>query len=127
MPPSIDMFWLFSAIRYGIPSALLLLTTFFAVCIPLTKLKFDDPFLNACRKGFLISMVGFFLVGWTVHFWNATYVIFMFLLGSSSWLRVSPAATVEGSERARGQAGRTSAASPALSASSNPGVAEALG
>ena len=31
-------------------------------------------------------MTGFFLVGWTVHFWMATYVLFMFLLGSGMWL-----------------------------------------
>jgi hypothetical protein len=31
-------------------------------------------------------MTGFFLVGWTVAFWDAAYVLFLFLLGSGVWI-----------------------------------------
>ena len=31
-------------------------------------------------------MTAFFVVAWTVHFWNATYVLFMFLMGSGVWM-----------------------------------------
>ena len=31
-------------------------------------------------------MTAFFMVGWTVHFWGATYVLFLFLLGSGVWI-----------------------------------------
>jgi hypothetical protein len=44
------------------------------------------------RTAFLIMMTGFFMVGWTVHFWNATYVLFLFLLGSGAFL-ADPAAS----------------------------------
>ncbi len=36
--------------------------------------------------GFLGTMVGMFLAGWAVHFWNETYVLMMFLMGSGVWL-----------------------------------------
>jgi hypothetical protein len=38
------------------------------------------------RLGYLITMCSFFLAGWTVHFWNGTYVLFLFLLGSGYWM-----------------------------------------
>ena len=31
-------------------------------------------------------MTAFFLVGWTVHFWDAAYVLFLFLMGSGVWM-----------------------------------------
>src|SRR5690606_35923137 len=45
---------------------------------------------EAYRLGYLITMAGFFLVGWTVHFWNATYVLFLFLVASGAWIREVP-------------------------------------
>lgn len=30
-------------------------------------------------------MMGMFLAGWTVHYWNATYVLMMFLMGAGAW------------------------------------------
>ncbi len=29
-------------------------------------------------------MTSFFVVGWAVHFWNGTYVLFLFLMGSGA-------------------------------------------
>nr|WP_298097776.1 O-antigen ligase domain-containing protein [uncultured Shinella sp.] len=86
MPPSIDMFWLYQAIIYGIPAAAAMTVTFLAIFTAVAIRKIDDAKLAAYRMGFLASLTGFFLVGWTVHFWNATYVIFMFSLGSGVWL-----------------------------------------
>ena len=39
----------------------------------------------------LAILVGFFLTGWTVYYWNGVYVLFMFLLGSGAWIRDLPA------------------------------------
>lgn len=86
MPPSIDMFWLYNAIIYGLPAGILMGGAFFAVVIPVGLLKGLDDRLYQYRAAFLISMAALFLMGWMVHYWNATYVLFMMLLGSGVWL-----------------------------------------
>ena len=37
-------------------------------------------------------MFGLILAGTTVHYWNATFCLFMFLLGSGAWLNRPTAA-----------------------------------
>ena len=49
------------------------------------KKGLDDKII-AYRTGFLIAMTAFFLVGWTVHFWDSAYVLFLFLMGSGVWM-----------------------------------------
>jgi hypothetical protein len=63
-----------------------MLVTFLAVFAAVATRKIDDAKLASYRLGFLASLTGFFLVGWTVHFWNATYVLFIFSLGAGVWL-----------------------------------------
>jgi hypothetical protein len=94
MPSSIDMFWLIHAVYYGIPAAILMLLTFLLPVVSIGFLKGLDERLEQYRTGYLVTMCGFFLVGWTVHFWNSTYVLFLFLLGSGLWmLDARPAGT----------------------------------
>ncbi|RYZ64789.1 MAG: hypothetical protein EOP09_15380, partial [Proteobacteria bacterium] len=38
------------------------------------------------RVAYLIVITSFFLAGWTVHFWGAAYLLFLFLLGCGGWL-----------------------------------------
>lgn len=86
MPPSIDMFWLIHAVYYGIPAAILMLLTLIIPFFSIGFLKISDSRLDQYRIAYVIAMCGFFLVGWTVHFWNATYVLFLFLLASGIWM-----------------------------------------
>lgn len=86
MPGSIDMFWLYHAVLFGIPAGLLMLSAFFLTVVPIGFRKDLEPRLVSFRTAYLAVMSGYFLVGWTVHFWNATYVLFLFLLGSGGWL-----------------------------------------
>lgn len=83
---SIDMFWIIDAIHHGIVAELALMGAFFSICLAVAFKKGLDERISAYRTGFLISMTGFFIVGWTVHFWNATYVTFIFLMGSGVWI-----------------------------------------
>ena len=76
MSPSVDNFWLFLAMRYGLPAPFLLLLTLLSIFLALAFKKGLDDKITAYRTAFLISMIGFFLVGWTVHFWDAGYVLF---------------------------------------------------
>jgi O-antigen ligase len=83
---SIDMFWLYNAVVFGLPAGVLMGLTFFAAILPISLKPGFEGKLYAYRQAYLISMIGMLLVGWTVHFWNAPYVLFLFLLGSGMWM-----------------------------------------
>lgn len=86
MPSSIDMFWLFHAIIYGIPAAIMIFLSFlFAVICIGTKKNLNEK-LNRYRISYVTTMTSFFLVGWVVHFWGPSFVLFLFLLGSGMWI-----------------------------------------
>ena len=105
MPPSIDMFWLLPAVRHGLPAGMLLMLAFFAACWSVSRKVEGTGAARDFATGYLITMTGFFLVGWTVHFWNATYVLFMFLLGSGMWLIDHPSDAGDGTEVRRRRPG----------------------
>jgi len=86
MPGSIDMFWLYHAVQFGIPAGLLIMLSFLSMVATVSFKRGLDTRLLQYRTAYLAVMTGYFVVGWTVHFWNATYVLFLFLLGSGSWL-----------------------------------------
>lgn len=86
MSASIDMFWLVPGVRHGLPAAILILLAFFTAAASVGFKSYQDQRLVMCRTAYLITLTGFFLAGWAVHFWMATYVLFMFLLGSGMWL-----------------------------------------
>ena len=86
MPPSIDMFWLANAVFYGLPAGLLMIALFFSIYIPVAFKKGLSHRAGDYRIAYLITLTGFFLVGWTVHFWNSSYVLFLFLLASGVWM-----------------------------------------
>lgn len=86
MPPSVDMFWLYNAITYGLPGGLLFFAAFAAALISVISARRLDARHTDYRTAYLISMASWFLTGWAVHFWNGTYVFFLLLLGSGMWL-----------------------------------------
>lgn len=86
MPPSVDMFWLYNAITYGLPGGLLFFGAFAAALISVISVRRLDARHNDYRTAYLIAMASFFAAGWAVHFWNGTYVFFLLLLGSGMWL-----------------------------------------
>ncbi|MGV8854200.1 MAG: O-antigen ligase family protein [Devosia sp.] len=90
MPPSIDMFWLYNAIIYGLPGGLFMFGAFAAALLAVIAARIVDPRHNDYRTAYLISMASFLLTGWAVHFWNGTYVLFLFLLGSGIWICDKP-------------------------------------
>jgi len=83
---SIDSFWLYLAIRAGLPAAILMLLAFLWVYLAIGFKKGLEGRLADYRTGFLISMTAFFLVGWAGHFWDAAYVLLLFLMGSGVWM-----------------------------------------
>lgn len=86
MPPSIDNFWLAIAVSYGLPASSLIMLTVFSVLFSVGFTKGLDDKLSAYRRGFLITILAYFIVLFTVALWDAAYVIFLFLLGSGVWM-----------------------------------------
>ncbi|MBY8978059.1 hypothetical protein KHP62_19770 [Rhodobacteraceae bacterium NNCM2] len=86
MTASIDMFWLVPAVRHGLPAALLLQFSFFSILLGAIFTKLRDPRLAAYRLGFVLCLIGYYVAGWTVHYWNEVYLHFMFILGSGVWM-----------------------------------------
>jgi hypothetical protein len=85
---TIDNFWLVQAIRYGLPAAILLMLAGSANILTAAVKRVPDDRLNDFRTAYVITMIFFFLIGWTVHLWDSAYVLFLFLLGSSGvWIR----------------------------------------
>ncbi len=74
------------AVRYGLPAPFLLLLAFLSIFLAVGFKKGLDDKITAYRTAFLITMTAFFMVGWTVHFWDAAYVLFLFLMGSGVWM-----------------------------------------
>lgn len=85
MSSSADMFWIVPAMRHGIIVWIGYFTLFFSIVSPLLFRKLGHR-LSAYRMGFLTTIFGLFMAGWTVHYWDAVFVFFMFLLGSGVWM-----------------------------------------
>jgi hypothetical protein len=83
---SIDNFWLFEAVRAGLPAAFLMLLAFLWIYLAVSLKKGLEGRLVECRTGFLISMTGLFLTTWTVALWDNAYVLFFFMMGGGVWM-----------------------------------------
>lgn len=90
MEPSIDMFWLVNFVCFGYPGGLIMFSVFWWIFIGTACAKGLDAETRVHRTGYLISLIGIFVVGWTVHFWNAPYLAVMFWLGAGAWIIDSP-------------------------------------
>lgn len=85
MSSSIDMFWIVSAVRHGVPAWIFQLSAFFFVFFPVLLQVIRSRRVGDFRAGYLLTLVGLFVTGWTVHYWNSVFSYFMFLLGSGIW------------------------------------------
>jgi len=76
MPMSVDSIWLLLAMRHGVP------VIFFISVILYYALKRNKSKENVLLDKYLtLSVMVLLLAGFTVHYWNATYVFLFFLLG----------------------------------------------
>ena len=83
---TIDNFWLVEAMRFGFAAPILLLLAGFSIGIAMALKRNTDERLDHFRTAYLITLGFLFLIGWTVHYWNSTYVLVLFLLGSGVWI-----------------------------------------
>ena len=81
---SVDSVWLVTGMRYGIPMVVLLFLanlTAYASLVTRGRRRIADPFMARAATGFTQVIIVFMLVGITVHFWNATWMLWMVCLG----------------------------------------------
>lgn len=86
MSPSADMFWILPAMRHGVAVWVLWFLLFLGVFLKVANRNGFGKRTQWYRMGYLCSMSGLFIAGWTVHFWDALYAFFMFLLASGIWM-----------------------------------------
>ncbi|TPO10655.1 hypothetical protein [Mesorhizobium sp. B1-1-5] len=95
---TIDNFWLLEAMRFGFAAPIFLLLAGFSTAIATALRRNIDERLDRFRTAYLITLGFLFLIGWTVHFWNSTYVLALFLLGSGVWILDAKPAQSESAE-----------------------------
>ena len=86
MSDSMDNFWLVTAVRYGLPALALLIATIVVLAIRQARAAANDRELNRHRMAWLAIIIGFCVSGITVHFFNALFAYFFFLIGTGSWI-----------------------------------------
>lgn len=83
---SMDNFWLATAVRYGLPAMIALMGALLWLLWKLGTARFPSKVTASCRSGWITCMVGLSVAGSTVHYWNALFCLFCFLLGSGAWM-----------------------------------------
>ncbi len=91
MTTSIDNFWLLNAIRWGLVGGILLIASVSAALLQVLFARQSDDRASQYKLAYLLVIFVHIFTGWTVHFWGSSYVFFMFMLGSGSWLLDSAA------------------------------------
>ena len=86
MTGSIDNFWLGNAVTFGLPGAIFIGCAVLSLFFGLARISFTSDEISQCRKGLITSLIGLTVAACTVHLWNASYVLFIFLMGSGVWL-----------------------------------------
>ncbi|MBD3624758.1 MAG: hypothetical protein HUJ24_05140 [Rhodobacteraceae bacterium] len=90
MLPSVDMFWLLPAMRNGLPAVVFLATAVLGIFLQAAFRKGLDARTSSYRTAYLISLMGMIMAGWTVHYWNSTYVLLIFMVGAGAWFADAP-------------------------------------
>ncbi|MCY2965906.1 MAG: hypothetical protein NT069_20135, partial [Planctomycetota bacterium] len=83
---SMDNFWLATAVRYGIPSMAALAGALIIVAVQIGITRYPSKQIAYCRTGWITCLVGLSVAGSTVHYWNALFCLFCFLMGSGVWM-----------------------------------------
>ena len=86
MSGSMDNFWLVHAVSFGLPNAIAFVLAITLLLRAVGRVALTDKLTMACRSAYLVSMGGMIFAGMTVHYWNAMYIWFLFLLGSGAWI-----------------------------------------
>jgi hypothetical protein len=90
MSSSMDNFWLVNAVRYGMPALIFLAAAIFMIMFRAAGQRNRSLDWTNCRLGWIITIVGTAVAACTVHLWNSTFCLFLFMVGSGAWLMERP-------------------------------------
>ncbi len=97
MRSSVDNFWLLVALRYGIPAWFIMTLATLLTCWSAGRAPLTGIYARA-RRGYLIAFASMAISAFTVHLWDATYCMFMFMLGAGAWFADTDGKEGEGLE-----------------------------
>lgn len=86
MSESMDNFWLLTAVRYGMPALIFLVSAIAVIASRQARVSGRHADLNRHRMAWLAIMAGMAVSGVTVHFWNSMFAYYFFLIGSGAWM-----------------------------------------
>lgn len=88
--PSVDNFWLMTALRYGLLAATLLVVGILLhLAVIVTRSDLDAKF-SEYRKGYVITWMGMIFILATVHIWGSAPVFIMAYLGAGAIFYTGP-------------------------------------
>jgi hypothetical protein len=82
---SLDAFWAFLGVFYGLPGMLFMIAAVVVLAVQIGRTRLIGE-VAACRTGWMISLIGVAVAGIGVHYWGAIYAWFTFMLGSGAWM-----------------------------------------
>lgn len=85
MSSSVDNFWLFIAMKFGLPAAIMFIVAVVLIIRKVSWAEISDPDTRLLRAGFLTSIGGIIVAGGTVHYWHAMMAFVLFMFGSGVW------------------------------------------
>lgn len=85
---TVDAFWLVIAMRCGIPAFALLVLSLSLLVHGVVRrgCKNPDRTIRNFALGWIIALIALSLAGATVHYWNALYAYFFFVMGLAGWI-----------------------------------------
>jgi len=86
MSDSMDNFWLVTAVRYGLPALVFLAAAIITLALRQARANANNVDVNRHRMAWLAIIIGLSVSGITVHFWNAVFAYFFFLIGTGAWM-----------------------------------------
>jgi len=87
MTDSVDAFWLFIAMKFGIPGLSALLLMKLLILKRVGTAEYSNRFYTVMRRAWLTSIAGTVFVGLTVHFWSTAVSMYAILLGIGAGLQ----------------------------------------
>ncbi len=76
---SVDAFWLVTAMRYGIPGAILMIAPCLITILAVTRVKHKP--VRPIAMAWIVSFLGLCTAAVAVHYWGSVFMLFAFLLG----------------------------------------------
>ncbi|WP_420587361.1 O-antigen ligase family protein [Ruegeria sp.] len=85
MVGSLDNFWMVVALRYGLPALILLVAILVVIYVKVGRVQLSGR-LASYRLGYFFALTGFSIAAISVHLWEATFCLLMFMLGAGLWM-----------------------------------------